>query len=69
MIALNLGEDQDIVEVNKNEPVDHVSKHVIDECLEDHRGVRKPKWHDQILKVPRGGVKGGLPFVTLPNPN
>ncbi len=69
MIALVLEEDQDIIEINKNKPVDHVSEYVIDECLEDRRGVRKPKRHDQILKVPRRYVKGGLPFVPLPNPN
>ncbi len=69
MIALILGEDQDVVKVNKNKPIDHVSKHAVDECLEDRRGVRKAKRHDQLFKMPGMGVKGGLPFVPLPNPN
>ncbi len=43
MIVLVLGEDQDVVEVNKNEPINNVSEQVIDECLEDRRGVWKAK--------------------------
>ncbi len=66
MIALVLEEDQDIVEVNKNKSVDHVSEHVIDECLKDRRGVGKPKRHDQILKVPSGGVKKAV-FYSPPS--
>ncbi len=69
IITLVLGEDQDIVEVNKNKLIDHVSEHVVDECLEDCRGVRKAKRHDQIFKMPGMGVKGGLPLVPLPNLN
>lgn len=40
IVALILGEDQVVVEVNKYKPVDHVSKHITDECLEDRLGVR-----------------------------
>ncbi len=69
LITLVLGEDQDVFEVNKDKPIDHAPEHVVDECLEDRQGVGKAERHDQIFKMPSRGVKGGLPFVPLPNPN
>jgi len=44
----------------------HISQHVVDEYLEDRWGVGQPEGHDQVFKVPPGGVKSGLPFVTFP---
>ncbi len=66
---LVLGEDQDVVEVNKDNPINHISVHVVYACLEDRRDVGKAERYDQIFKKPSRGVKGGLPFVPLPNPN
>jgi hypothetical protein len=59
--------DQYVVQVNIYELVDHISQHVVDECLEDCWGVGKPEGHDQVFKVPPRGIKGSLPFIPPPD--
>ena len=40
-----LGEDQDVVQVDEDEPVEHVPNNIIYEALEDGKGVGKPEQH------------------------
>ena len=63
------GEDEDVIEVDKDEPVQHVTENIIDQSLEHSRGCLtngKAKWHDQILVVTAGRVEAGLPLVPFP---
>ncbi len=48
------------------ELIDYVSQHVINECLENRGGVGQPEGHNQIFKVPPGGIKHGFPLIPLP---
>ncbi len=57
--------NQYVIQVDMYELIDHISQHVIDECLEDRGGVREPERHNQILKMPSGGIKRGLPLIPL----
>ncbi len=57
--------NQYVIQVDIYELIDHISQHVIDECLEDRGRVREPEWHNQILEVPSGGIKRGLPLIPL----
>ena len=57
------GEDEDVIEVDKDEPVHHVTENIINQSLEHSRGVGKAKWHDQILVVTAGCIEDSLPFV------
>jgi hypothetical protein len=59
--------NQYVIQVDIYELIDHVSQHVIDECLEDPWGVGQAEGHDQVFKVPPGGVKGSLPLISPPN--
>ncbi len=52
MISLILGEDQDIVEVNKHKPIDHVSEHIVDECLQDRWELERPNGMTKYSKCP-----------------
>ena len=61
------GEDEDVIEVDKDEPVQHVAENIIDQSLEHSRGVGNAKWHDQILVVTTGRVEGGLPLIPFPH--
>jgi hypothetical protein len=60
------GEDEDVILVEIDEPVQHVAENIIDQSLDHSRGVGKAKWHDQILIVTAGRVEGVLPLVPFP---
>ena len=47
-----LGEDENVIQVDKDEPVEHVSKNVVYQDLEDGEGVGETEWHDEVLVVP-----------------
>jgi hypothetical protein len=49
MFVPSLGEDQDIVDVNKTQDVQYFLQNMLDKSLETSRRVSQTKWHDQIL--------------------
>jgi hypothetical protein len=63
------GEDEDVIEVDEDKPVQHVMENIINPSLEHSRGVGKAKWHNQILVVDAGRVEGSLPLVPFPYPH
>ncbi len=65
MFRGGLGEDQDVIQIDENEPVDHVTEDVVDQGLEHSRSVGQPAGHNQVFKVSKGGVEGCFPFVSL----
>ena len=64
-----LGENKDVVQINENELVYHISQDVVHQGLEDGRHVREAERHDEVLPVPRRRVEGRLPFVAFLNPH
>lgn len=62
MGALIREEDQYVIQVDKDKPVKHVSKDVVNQGLED------TKQHDQVLIMSTGGGKTCFPFIPLPYP-
>jgi hypothetical protein len=64
------GEDEDVVKVDEDEPVQHViARNIINKSLEHSWGVGKAKWHDQILVVIAVHVEDSLPIVPFPYPH
>ena len=59
------GEDEDVINVDEDEPVQHFTENTIHQSLEHSRGIGEVKGHDQILVVNTGLVEGGLPLVPL----
>ena len=59
------GEDQDIVQVDKNKLVDHFPENIIHQALEDDRSVSK--WHQQVFPVFCWGIECCLPLIPLSN--
>ena len=57
------GEDEDVINVDEDEPVQHVAENIIYQSLEHRRGVAEDKKHDQLLVVAACRVVGGLPLV------
>lgn len=53
MVALVLGEDQDVIEVSKYKSVDHVSEGIIDNFLTGGE-LESPKGMTKYLKCPVG---------------
>lgn len=60
-----LRENQDIIKVNKNKMIRHVSQNIIDQSLKCCRGIGKTKGHDTVFKMSKVSVESGFPFVTL----
>ena len=69
VFILGSGEDQDVIEVDKNKLVNHVSEYVVNKGLEDGRSIGEAKRHHQVLVVASGGVERCLPSVSLSNPD
>lgn len=71
VFLLCLQKDEDVINVNKDKPVQHVVEDIAHQCLE-HSGqsrntVGQSKRHHQTLEVPQRGIKGGFPFTPLTN--
>lgn len=49
-----MGEDYDIIQINKDKSVYEVLKDVIDQSLEHHGSIGQAKRHDQIFKMTKG---------------
>jgi hypothetical protein len=63
------GENEDVINVAEDEPVQHVTENIIHQSLEHGRGVGEAKVHDQIFVVATGHVEGGLPLFPLSYPH
>ena len=59
------GVDKDVVEVNHNADVKHVSKDAVDKALEGRRGISQALRHNQPFIRPIACVEGGLPLVSF----
>jgi len=59
------GEDQDIIQINKHELIEHVSEHVIHQHLENSGGIGETKGHHQVLVMSSGGIE----LVAFPDPD
>ena len=59
------GEDEDVINVDEDKPVQHVTENIIHQSLEHSRGVGEAKGHDQIFVVAAGRVEGGISLVPL----
>ena len=64
-----LGENENVVQINKNKLVYHISQDIVHQGLEDGWRVREAERHDEVLPGPRRCVEGRLPFVTFLNPH
>lgn len=65
-VFLNVaGENQDVIQVNKNELIEHVSENIIYEGLEYCRGVGESKGHNQIFRMAEGGIEGCLSLISF----
>ena len=51
------GKNQDVVQVQNNEHVQHVSQDVVHHYLEDGWGIGETKQHNKILIVPSGSLE------------
>lgn len=58
-----VGVDEDVIKVNKDKVVEHVTEDVINQVLQYSRGVGKAERHDKILEVSQRGAEGSFPFV------
>ena len=65
MLLPGLREDEYVIQVHKNESVEHVPKNVVDWGLEYSWSIGKAERHDEVLIVSSSGVKRCLPLVTL----
>lgn len=52
-----LGEDENVIQVGKDKPAEHITKKVIHQRLEECWGIGKAKRHHQVLEVAHGGVE------------
>ena len=65
-----LGEDDDIIHVDKDFPMsDQVMEYIIHHCLECGQGIGKSKEHNQWFEESTIGSKSCFGFVTFLNPN
>lgn len=46
-----LGEDEDVIQVDKHEPTQHVVEDVVDQILEHHRRIGETERHNQVFKM------------------
>lgn len=65
VLLLGLGEDEDIIQIDKGKLIEHVPKNITDWGLEESWGVGKTKRHDEVLVVSCWGVKCCLALFTL----
>lgn len=65
MLSLRAGEGQNVIQVNKHIPIDHVAQDIIHPVLEDNRGLVNPKGITRYSKCPEGLLK---PSSSHPQP-
>ena len=60
-----LGEDEDLVQVNKHEPAQCVAEDVISQILEHCRCISETEMHNKIFKMASRCLECSLPLVFL----
>ena len=65
MLMLGFREDQNVIEVDEDKLVEHVSEHIVNQGLENSRGIGEAEGHYQVLMMPRRSVKGRFPLISL----
>ena len=63
------GEDKDVIKVDEDKPIQHVTDNIIHQNVDHSRGVGDAKVHEQILLVGAGRVESSLPLVPLSYPH
>ncbi len=58
-----------VIHVADDPSFEHVTEHIIYECLKDWGIVGKPEWHNLVLVVPRCGGESRLPLIPLSDAN
>ena len=49
----------------EDKPIKHVPEHIVDQGLEDCRGIGEAKGHHQVFVMPSGSVECSLPLIPL----
>ena len=60
-------ENENVVEVDNNEVISHVTEDIIHEMLEGCGGIGHSEGHDQVFERAIAGAKGCFPFVPRGN--
>lgn len=63
MFRIGRGIDENVIQVDHQKTAQKLMENVIDEVLEDCRGICQSKRHHQVFVVPLRGVKGCLPLI------
>jgi hypothetical protein len=61
--------DKDVVHINDEPEVDHITEDMVHHILEGCGGISKPEWHDVELVKALSSAEGGFPFIALTDPN
>ena len=69
MLMQSLREDQNVIEIDEDKLVEHVSEHVLKQGLKNSRGIGEAEGHYQVLVMPRRSVKCRFPFISLSDPD
>src|SRR5690242_1401601 len=69
MFSLVAREDQNVIQINDHKLIKILTKDIIHQVLEDCRGVRETKGHNNILEMTISSTECCFPFVTWPDPD
>ncbi len=69
MFFFVFGIDEDIIQICCGEVVEEFVEDVVNEVLEDVRGIVETKWHYQSLVESESGDEGCFPFVSFGYPD
>ncbi len=69
MVLIGVRVDQDVVDIHDDPAIQHVSKQIINECLENRRTIDQPERHYKIFIVPRGSGESRFPLIALSDAN
>ena len=61
------GENEDVVEVDKDKPVEHITEDVIYQGLEHCRCIGESEGDHKVFEVAQRSVEGCLPLIPLPD--
>ena len=65
VLLLGPGEDEDVIEINKDISIEHVSEHIIYHCLEDGKGIGQAERHYELLVVSSWSAECRLPLLSF----
>src|SRR5215468_3274391 len=64
-----IGVNKDVVQINDDRDIKHISEDVIHKPLKGRRSVRKAERHNEPFKRTITSTKSGLPFITFGDAN